>query len=175
MLKKIITDSDFYDCETEYLSTVNRYAAKAVFINEQGKVALMYMSRINCYKLPGGGIEKGETETEALMRELREETGRGSIIACKIGEVTEHKNRKHYCQHTSAFIAYTNGERYKCSFSQSERRLGFRPCFFDPAEAVEILQYGLDTTEEYGKRFIFCRDLSILKYAVRMKDFPHLM
>ena len=33
MLNKVITDSDFYDCVTEYLPVVNRYASKAVFID----------------------------------------------------------------------------------------------------------------------------------------------
>ena len=173
MLNKIITDSDFYDCDTEYLPTVSRYASKAVFIDEYGKVALMYMSRINCYKLPGGGIEKGVTEVEALIRELREETGRGSNVICKIGEVTEHKNRKHYCQKTAAFIAYATQERFKPSLSHSELRLGFKLRFMDPQAALNILQDGLDTTDEYGKKFMFCRDLSILRYAV--KNFPHLL
>lgn len=173
MLNKIITDSDFYDCETEYLPTVNRHASKAVFIDEQGRVALMYMSRINCYKLPGGGIEKGETEAEALIRELREETGRGSNVVCKIGEVVEHKNRKNYCQRTAAFIAYATQERFKPSLSPSEKRLGFRLRFMNPHTAVRILQDGLDTTDEYGKKFMFSRDLAILRYAV--KNFPHLL
>lgn len=174
MLNKIITDSDFYDCRTEYLPVVNIYASKAVFVDETGRVALMYMSRINCFKLPGGGIEKGETEAEALVRELREETGRGSNVVCKIGEVTEHKNRKHYCQKTAAFIAYATQERFRPSLSPSELRLGFRLRFMSPQAAVRILQDdSLDTTDEYGKKFMFCRDLSILRYAV--KNFPHLL
>lgn len=172
MLNKTITDSDFYNCKTEYLPVINRYASKAVFYEETGKVALMYMSRINCYKLPGGGIEKGETEVEALIRELREETGYGSVVVCKIGEVVEHKNRKKYCQHTSAFIAYATKERFRPCLSPSERRLGFKLRFFEPEKALEILQDGLDTTDEYGKKFMYSRDLSILKYALRMKNYP---
>ena len=173
MLNKVITDSDFYDCVTEYLPVVNRYASKAVFIDERGRVALMYMSRIDCYKLPGGGIEKGETEAEALVRELREETGRGSNVVCKIGEVTEHKNRKNYCQKTAAFIAYATQERFKPALSPSEQRLGFKLRFMNPQTALQILQDALDTTDEYGKKFMFSRDLSILRYAV--KNFPHLL
>ncbi|MBP5209133.1 MAG: NUDIX domain-containing protein [Clostridia bacterium] len=173
MLNKVITDSDFYDCVTEYLPVVNRYASKAVFIDERGRVALMYMSRIDCYKLPGGGIEKGETEAEALVRELREETGRGSNVVCKIGEVTEHKNRKNYCQKTAAFIAYATQERFRPALSPSEQRLGFKLRFMNPQTAMQILQDALDTTDEYGKKFMFSRDLSILRYAV--KNFPHLL
>lgn len=62
MLKKIITDSDFYPCKTEYILEINRYASRGMLIDELGNVAMMYMSKNGFYKLPGGGLEKNETE-----------------------------------------------------------------------------------------------------------------
>lgn len=58
--------------------TVNRRGAVAV-IRDGEKVLIIRRSRHvvapGAYCFPGGGIEAGETEIEALVRELREELG----------------------------------------------------------------------------------------------------
>ena len=50
-----------------------RLAVRAV-IFEEGKILMVETNRGD-YKFPGGGVEAGETQTEALLREIREETG----------------------------------------------------------------------------------------------------
>ena len=39
------------------------------------KVAMVHSMKYDYYKFPGGGIEAGENQIEALIRETREETG----------------------------------------------------------------------------------------------------
>ena len=51
-----------------------RDAARAVLL-KGNKIALIYVSRHGYHKLPGGGIEKGESIEDALFREIKEETG----------------------------------------------------------------------------------------------------
>ena len=40
-----------------------------------GKIALVHSLKYDYYKFPGGGINEGETHSDTLVREVREETG----------------------------------------------------------------------------------------------------
>ena len=46
-----------------------RNAVRAIISNEQGKL-LLIKSNLGDYKFPGGGIEEGENEKQALIREI---------------------------------------------------------------------------------------------------------
>ncbi len=47
----------------------------AIIYNEDDKIFLMKSPKWNSWIVPGGEIKKGETEEEALRREIREELG----------------------------------------------------------------------------------------------------
>lgn len=49
--------------------------AFAIIFNEQNRVLLSHRCDIDLWNLPGGGIEIGELPTEAVVREVKEETG----------------------------------------------------------------------------------------------------
>ena len=51
-----------------------RNSARAIIISD-GKVAMVHSLKYDYYKFPGGGIEAGETPTDALVRETGEEAG----------------------------------------------------------------------------------------------------
>ncbi len=54
------------------------YLAVSAAIVRDGKVLVVRRARkpaLNLYTLPGGGVEIGETLSEAVVREVREETG----------------------------------------------------------------------------------------------------
>src|SRR5690606_38606498 len=51
---------------------------------------LMVRSNLGYYKLPGGGVEDGESHAEALVREVAEETGYlDCIVETRLGVITE--------------------------------------------------------------------------------------
>ena len=52
-----------------------RPSARAIIERADGKVLVMHSRKYDYYKFPGGGIEDGETPEEALIREVREESG----------------------------------------------------------------------------------------------------
>ena len=49
--------------------------AQAVAFNDEGKILLIKREDVQCWHLPGGGIEPGETIAETAVREVKEETG----------------------------------------------------------------------------------------------------
>jgi 8-oxo-dGTP pyrophosphatase MutT (NUDIX family) len=51
-----------------------RPSVRGIIIKD-GKVAMMHSLRYDYYKLPGGGIEQGESLEETLVREVQEESG----------------------------------------------------------------------------------------------------
>lgn len=164
MLKKIITDSDFYPCKTEYILEINRYASRGVLIDELDNVAMMYMSKNGFYKLPGGGLEKNETEVQAFIREIKEETGYNCEIISKFGFVEEHKNRNGFFQYSHCFYAKTVGDITEYHLTDNEKELGFKLEWFSIEEAIKIMGICLKKCNDYGFRFMLLRDLSILQY-----------
>ena len=46
-----------------------------IILKPQDKIALVYAKNLGYYKFPGGGINKGEDNISALIREVQEETG----------------------------------------------------------------------------------------------------
>lgn len=74
---------------------VNTRRAVRGIIAHNGKL-LMVKNRKGDYKFPGGGLEKGETVEEALLREIKEETGYNSIeIKEKTGTVIQQNMDKY--------------------------------------------------------------------------------
>ena len=59
---------DHADCTRSFV----RNSARSVIISEK-KVAMIHSEKYDYYKFPGGGIEAGESRTEALCREVAEE------------------------------------------------------------------------------------------------------
>lgn len=70
-----------------------RVAVKALVVRD-GRILLARSSargpRPGRWGLPGGGVEHGETSTEALRRELREETGLEATVGELLGTHEEH-------------------------------------------------------------------------------------
>ena len=60
-----------------------RPSARALIIRH-GKIAMIHSQRYGYYKFPGGGIEKGESAPDALIREVREEAGLKRIVLSQL-------------------------------------------------------------------------------------------
>ena len=84
---------------------ITRPGVYAVVKNTDKKIAVIETG--NGYFLPGGGIEIGESDVDALKREIVEEIGYQALIHFEIGEAIEYidadREAKHYQIHSKFY------------------------------------------------------------------------
>lgn len=75
------TDADGFESLRDRLDRGLVWAVGALLEDDRDRLLLVYEDDV--WKLPGGGIEVGETREEAVVREVREETG----VACTVDDL----------------------------------------------------------------------------------------
>jgi 8-oxo-dGTP pyrophosphatase MutT (NUDIX family) len=65
-----------------------------VFRNNNKEILLVKRRDIPIWVLPGGGVEKDETPEQAVIREVKEETGFNVAVERKVGEYKHPKSEK---------------------------------------------------------------------------------
>jgi len=139
MKKILIMDAKDYDNSME---EIYRIAIRGIIFID-GKL-LLVESSFGEIKLPGGGVEKNESDIDTLIRETYEETGY-HIIPDSIkpfGEVEEKRlsiyeakiwhqiNRYYFCDVISI--------KDKCDYTEDENKDGFHQVFYTIDEAIKI-------------------------------------
>ncbi len=148
MKRLFVMDKKDYDPD---LPRYKRPSVRAV-IRMNGKLAMVHSLKYDYYKFPGGGIKLGESHLEAMMREVKEETGLsvktdsvsefGSVLriqrsAYAENEIFEQENFYYFCE-TEA-----SAESQKLDAYEAEE--GFTLEYIDPCSAAEV-----NRTHEHG-------------------------
>lgn len=116
-----------------------RYAAYAILINQQGKIAIVEAPN-GAFFLPGGEIEGSETKEEAIDREMMEELGFKVNLAEYLGQADEYfysRHRDTYFYNPGYFFVAKNWE--KVSEPTEEGSLSR---WVAPEEAIVLLKRG---------------------------------
>ena len=139
-------DKKDYDPQGEVF---RRDSARGI-IFRGNKLSVIYSRRDKYCKLPGGGIEAGEDNISAMIREVREETG----LTVKPGTVREfgyvHRIQKGktepvFIQDNFYYLCETEDGQEPTELSQEEKDEDFVPLFMEPGEVIAI-------NEDYARR-----------------------
>ncbi|HIG96805.1 MAG TPA: NUDIX domain-containing protein [Candidatus Aenigmarchaeota archaeon] len=143
-----------------------RAASRAILMNN-GKIALMNVTKHSYHKLPGGGIEKGESIEEALLREMKEETGCKIKIIAELGKIIEHRTHLGIIQTSYCYLAEVV-KKGKPEFDKGELSAGYKLEWVKIDEAIKLLKKEPETKkrlENYAGKFIIKRELKFIEEA----------
>jgi 8-oxo-dGTP pyrophosphatase MutT (NUDIX family) len=141
-----------------------REAARAVVLDEDGNIALLYASLKKYYKLPGGGLENAEDKLIGLQRECREEIGCDIEVMGEIGRVVEYRKMFNLKQISYCYFAHVKGSKGIPEFTESELQDGFEIVWLPYRDALTSVSENL-TDDKEGKLYIIPRDTALLKAA----------
>lgn len=141
---------------------------------KDGKLALVRSQVHGYYKFPGGGRKKGETNIDALVREVREEAGLDVIPSTAKLFGMAKRREKVDADHTLVQESYyydckVTGEMHPPQLTKKEALAGFVFEFTDPQTAIEANDRFL-SKNSYGA---ITRDNRVLRMiAKRAGQFP---
>lgn len=125
----------------------SRPSVRGIAIKD-GKILVVYSKKYDYYKFPGGGPNEGESHIEALIREVREESGY-SVIPSSIvefGQVT----RKQASEVEPDTVFHQENYYYLCEVEETpgetnlddyEAEEGFTAMWVTPLEAIRCNRY----------------------------------
>ena len=138
MNKLLIMDEHNY---TDDMEEIYRVAVRGIIFID-GKL-LMIEDSLGEVKLPGGGIDAEEGDYQALIREVKEETGYDVIPESirPFGEIEEKRLSTHepmiWHQISRLYMCDVYPEQGMCEYTENEKKYGFRQVLYTLDEALE--------------------------------------
>jgi len=138
-----------------------RKSARAILLNTDGAMAVQHLTKRGFHKLPGGGVDVGESVEDALVREVREEVGCACSVGDLVGVVVEYRNKASLLHISYCYTSTVEGEVGEPTYEQAELDDGQETMWLSPKEALAALE--ADNPEIYKARFILAREVAFVR------------
>ena len=185
MKNEIITERDLgldiiEGKETEFYSKDNnnmtiRYGARGIVEGKDGKIAVIYKKNKNEYKLPGGGVDKGEDFKEAFKRECIEEIGCIIENVEYLFDIEEDHINDNFKQISKVYISKVKEKIESNNLTEQEKEEGLEYLWLDKKEALEKMKEciknlkGSKYDNVYRTKFVVGRDIRIMEKVMEEK------
>lgn len=138
-----------------------RKSARVILLNSDGNMATQYLNTYTYHKLPGGGINAGESIEDALKREVREEVGCDCSIFRPVGMIIEYRNKYNLLHISYCYVAEVVGEIGTPALEEGEVEEGQETLWLPPTEVLEKMKS--DKPGKFEGHFILKREMSFLE------------
>lgn len=171
MERILVMDAKNYDPNLE---EIYRVAVRGIIFID-GKL-LMTEDKYGEVKLPGGGIDPGEDDVQALVREVKEETGYDVKVDTIVpfGEIEEKRLSVHeqmiWHQFSRLYFCEVYSEPGACDYTENEKKYGFRQVLYTLEEAIEKNREMLGDEDERAWNCREYRTLLLLKEYMEVHE-----
>ena len=164
-----ISDKDFGFTD---LGDKSRFGVR-IILKDGGEIYVIKSEKHGFYQLPGGGIDSGESITDALRREVREETGFLIDTIRPLGYTLEHREsirNQRPQKHDISFVFEARAvKNIGTNYMDDEVEEGFKPVRIKIEDLVTELSKDEGKIQSYNGCFSNRRDLEIAKYYAARK------
>ena len=145
-----------------------RFNVRCVLKNDSGEICVIKSEKYGYMQIPGGGIDDEETITDALRREIQEETGFLVMDIEPIGYVVENRediqNHHDWNKAISYVFSASLGKEVGTNYTEDENADDFRPIWMTLDQFISEKEELKNKESSYSGRFSDKRDLEIAKF-----------
>jgi len=154
------------------IETQTREAARVILVDEDGMVPLIYSSKLDVYKIPGGWVDKWEDILEAAAREAMEEVGCEIEIIWEIGKIMEERPAHGYSKWVNLIqysYCYYGKITSKWEVQMSEREIsrGFELVWLGVWEVLENMKAA--EPKSFKAELVASRDMIIFEEYLKVR------
>lgn len=163
-----IKDADFGFNTPKEKTNITRFGVRVLLFNERQEICVIKSEKYDYMQLPGGGIDEGESISEGLKRETREETGFLIKDIKPLGFTVEKRedirNTHEFDQDISYVFSALPDKEIGTNYMDDEIAEGFKPIWISLDDFISEQEGREGKIENYSGCFATRRDLEIVRY-----------
>jgi len=165
---KVFNEENVTDAEAA--SFYQRTSVRAIVVDADKKIGLLYSSRFGFYEFPGGGVERGETTEQAVVRECKEEAGCTVQIICEVGRTIEMRKASRQVTKVYCYIVKVVGPKGEPQLMPDELADGLSVHWVGIEEVRGFLFKRADRSKKLYHNYMANRALVFFDEAMALLD-----